>query len=211
MTQDFRLLYNEMSQKIQKTFELELKENQKAELGYIAAIDCWDKVKETLKHRGFKDDSDEINYFRNIKPRFFSWIEYMILLKEALLYAPSEASGAIIFWKWELNRFKSFYNNNIDFIVYYERKDWHLNSTYFLRRNNKTTDINPRVYDTDPAYYTSHDPRISSYLAHKMYSKYARRRLWELTGRIKANNGTKDSVIQMTDEKLEVSRRRKVI
>ena len=192
MKQEFRLLHNKMLQDLRTTMELELDERQKAESGYIIAKGYWDKLKEIIKTRGLNNEKEEIDFFRNVKPRFTCHIEYMILLNAALLNVPSDTQDVINYWTREMNRVKDFYNKHIDFIVYYGRKDWHFNSTYFLKKSNKSGNTKPdHPYDADPEYFTSHDPLISSYLAYTMYSKYARKRLWALTRLKNANNGTK--------------------
>ena len=164
-----------MLENIQWTMESGLPESQRVDSCCRITVDYWNKLKMVLKERGFKDDKDEIDFFRNVRRRFTSYIEYMMLLREALFSVPAEIKNAIDYWTKEIDRFKRFYDDNIDFIVYYGRKDWHHNSIYFLRRNNRSNN-NQSVhsYNADPEYCTSHDPLISSYLAYKMYAKYAR-------------------------------------
>ena len=147
----------------------------------------------------------EIVFFRNVKPRFTCHIEYMMLLSEALLNVPAASQDVINYWTREMNRVKGFYNKHIEFVVYYGRKDWHFNSTYFLRKNDKSGNSKPdHPYDADPEYCTSHDPLISSYLAYTMYSKYARKKLWELTRGKSANIEKKNgSLLQLEKQKMK--------
>ena len=192
MKKEFRIIHNEMLENIQRTMKSGSPESQRADSCCWITVDYWNKLKIVLKKRGFKDDKDEIDFFRNVKPRFTSYIEYMMLLREALYSVPAEINNATDYWTKEIDRFKLFYNNNIDFIVYYGRKDWHYNSIYFLRRNNKSDNSkSAHPYDADPEYCTSHDPIIASYLAHKMYAKYARKKLWALTRDTNTNKETK--------------------
>ena len=138
----------------------------------------------------------KINFFRNVKPRFTCHIEYMRLLSQAMLFVPAGKEDAINYWTREIERYKEFYQKNIEFIVYYGRKDWHLNSIYFLRKNNKPdNNTSSNAYDADPNFCTSHDPIIRSYLAYTMYAKYARKKLLALTRNNTEKNEKKISQI----------------
>ncbi|HEV8283588.1 MAG TPA: RteC domain-containing protein [Chitinophagaceae bacterium] len=96
----------------------------------------------------------------------------------------SEEKNKISFWKKETGRLKKFYDDNISFIIYYNCKSHYDDSKFFLRKNNSIQSMRSiHAHDSDPEYFTSHDHLISSYLAHNMYAKYARKKLWELTGR----------------------------
>jgi hypothetical protein len=176
-----------MLQDIQKTMQSESGEWDKAESCYWIANNYWEKLKVMIKEQGFKDDNDEINFFRNVKPRFTSHIEYMMMIAEALLFAPAERKDAIDFWRGQASRVKKFYLKNVSFLIYYHRKDHDHDAEYFLRRNNKTPYTGlAHVYDRDADYSASHDHLIRTYLAYRMFAKFARRKLWILTGRLKA-------------------------
>ena len=189
MKQEFRNLHNDMLKDLEKAMKLELPERGKVESCFWIAHNYWNKLKEFLNRRSFKDDHDEIEFFRNVKPRFTSYIEYMVLLSQALTCIPTEKDAEISYWKEEVERFKRFQQRNLEFVIYYECKRRHYDSIYFLRKNNKATAIIPApVYDADPEFCTSHDCMIRAFLAYRMYSKYARKKLWEVTGRIRKSD-----------------------
>ena len=108
MKQEFRQLHNKMLQDIQRTMEADLGESQKADSCFWIAIDYWDKLRAIVKQSGFSDDNDEINFFRNVKPRFTCHIEYMRLLSQAMLFVPAGKEDAINYWTREIERYKEF-------------------------------------------------------------------------------------------------------
>ena len=182
MKQEFRRLYKEMLQDIHRCMQLELSERERVDGCFWIARNYWDKLKAILKMRGFKDENDEIDFFRNVKPRFTCYIEYYVILTEALVCVPISKDAAVSYWKEEVNRVKRFCDKHSDFIIYYQCKRRHSDAIYFLRKNNRATVVTlPAVYDADPEYGTSHDSIIRTFLAYDMYAKYVRKRLWELT------------------------------
>jgi len=183
MRREIRRLYDNMLNDFQKAMELEQDELQSTESRILIAIDYWSKLKLIVKERGFKDENDEIDFFRNVKPRFTSYIEYMALIKDALLAIASDETNKISLWKKESDRLKKFYDDNISFIVYYNRKSHDDDLKFFLRKNNDIQNIRSLSdHDNDPEYFASHDHLVTTYLAYNMYAKYARKKLWELTG-----------------------------
>jgi len=183
MKKEVKHLYNNMLKDFEQVNELERGEYQKNESSFWIANDYWGKLKLIVKERGFKDEDDEMDFFRNVKPRFTSYIEYIMLVSQALRVVPVEEKNQISFWKEEGNRLKKFYNDNISFVIYYNRKSHYDDSIFFLRKNNATQNIRPiSAHDSDAEYFTSHDHLISAYLAYNMYAKYARKKLWALTG-----------------------------
>src|SRR5688572_22373199 len=79
----------------------------------------WDKVKEKFKESGTKTEYEEVDFFKNIKPFFTSYLEYYVILSEALISAPGESGLAMIYWEAESKRFQRFVDKNNSFVGYY--------------------------------------------------------------------------------------------
>ena len=179
MKQEYQQLYKEMLTEIERCMQTDLSEMERVENCYWTADDYWEKLKELIKQSGFKSKEDEINFFKNIKPQFTSYIEYFLVLSEALLFALEEEKEAIDFWKKQGERFRRFCEKNEDFVSYYKKGLKMHDEIFFLRRNSDREYrwFTAHVYDMDPGYFTSKDHLARSYLAFKMFNKYVKEKL----------------------------------
>ena len=79
--------------------DLHCHENEKkAEMEMIEAcfrssLDCWGKVNNLARKNGFRDESEEIGFFREAKPSFGACLEYYTFRYHALLFSPVDNSG----------------------------------------------------------------------------------------------------------------------
>jgi hypothetical protein len=168
--------------------QLDLPETERVESSFWIASNYWDKLKAMMKGRDkkvieFKDDNEEIDFFRNVKPRFTCHIEYYAILSEALQFVPKDQKAVTHFWKEEYKRFGRFCSKNETFVSYYESGEQYGNSIYFLRENKQPgTFVTTVPYDADENLCSSHDRVLRSYLAHKMYNDYVRGRIKSLVG-----------------------------
>jgi hypothetical protein len=184
MNEKYQLLYSEMLKDIARCEQLELPDAEWVTACFWIAHNYWERLKKLTNPNGFKNESEEIEFFRNVKPQFTSYIEYFTILSEALVCVPSHSMEAICYWEEEAKRFKRFCERNEEFITYYESGERYKDSLYFLKRNVNTGYV-PKapVYDVEPEYCTSQDHLVRSYLANKKYNEYVQKRLESLVGR----------------------------
>lgn len=182
MKKEYEPLYRDLLQDIERSMNLELPEKERAENCFWIANNYWGKLKELLRDRSFKDESDEIDFFRNVKPQFIHYIEYFVILTEALMFAPEESHSGIIYWDGEMKRFKRFCEKNNEFVTYYESGQRYKDSLFFLRKSSGDVKHVPSApsYDVDADYCTSHDGFVRSYLAQKKYYDYVKKKLEEV-------------------------------
>lgn len=182
MKSEYQLLHQDMLQDIDRCMQLGLPEIERAESSFWISSNYWENLKEQMQVRTFKDDDEEIDFFRNVKPEFTSWMEYFVILSGALLFVPVEKLDAINYWEEESTKFKRFCNKNNQFISYYENNDQHMDSNYFLRKGaeGRALVLNPPVYDIDTTFCTTHDPLVRAYLAQKKFHGYVHKRIAEL-------------------------------
>ena len=145
------------------------------------ACQYWNKLKELIRIEPFSGETEEINFFKNIKPKFTCYIEYFVILNEALLFIQENVPDKITHWEQEANRYKRFCDRNRNFIRYFEGRGRDLDSNYFLERNNRQSALpQERIYD-DGDCRSSHDSIVRSFLANKMYNDYVKVKLDELS------------------------------
>lgn len=159
---------------------IELPETERAECCYRAALNYWLKVKEHFFQRVIYVDTEEIEFFREVKPQFTALIEYYLILNQGLLFIPEKLEDRIAYWEEEAKRYQRFYVRNRTFIEYYEsgcnKEDMH----YFLARyNNQFMMPQERIYE-DSDCRTSHDHLVRGLIANRMYLDFAQEKLAEL-------------------------------
>ena len=158
--------------------QLELPEVERVESCFWIANNYWEKLKEMVKNKKFNNDTDEMDFFRNVKPQFTCHIEYYAILSEALQFVPKDEKDVSGFWEEECKRYNRFCSKNETFVSYYESGDKHGDSIYFLRENKQPgTVVTTMPYDADTELCASHDRVLRSYLAHKKYNEYVKMRL----------------------------------
>ncbi len=195
MKEKFSQLYEEMMSDVKRLLKKELPELERAESCYRITLKYWEEVKKDCTKIKFADQSEEIEFFREIKPRFTCQIEYYIFLYEALLMEPKNSTvnsiqDIIRFWEDEPKRYKRFYDKNEEFIQYYESGKRHFDSQYFIRTNkNPGITSTVRMYDMDSGLYSLYGQLLTTWLANKMYHEYVQAKIEELKGIITAKPG----------------------
>lgn len=183
MKEKFNRLYEDMMSDAKRLLRKELPELERVECCYRITESYWAQVKELCKEMKFADQNEEIEFFKDIKPKFTSQIEYFLILYEALLmvsknFSEFSTQEALLFWENETKRYKRFYEKNEEFIMYYENDERNLDSQYFVRTNkNPGITANVRVYDMNSNLYSLHGQLLTTWLANKMYYEYVLKKL----------------------------------
>lgn len=173
----FEHLYHELLASLERSWQLELREEKRVECCYRIAMDYWYKVREVFLDRDSYDEDAEIEFFREIKPLFTSHVEYYLILNQCLLFIPGELEGVVGYWEAESKRYKRFCDKHTDFIRYYEGYSSVDDKTFFLRRNSlQETPPQERLYE-DEDCRSSHDHLVRGLLANSMYHEYVNKKL----------------------------------
>lgn len=181
MKEEYKILHRHLVHDIVRCMQLELPEQERIESSFWIANNYWDKLKEIIKNKTFKDNSEEVDFFRNVKPHFTCHIEYYAILTEALQFVPNDEKAAQSFWEEENKRFARFCSKNETFVSYYESGDRYRDINYFIRENVKPgANVTTAPYDMDITLCTSQDRTLRSYLAHKMYNDYVKDKIKSL-------------------------------
>lgn len=163
---------------------------RKKQLPLIDEIECcfqictkyWSQLKIEVSKYEFKSDADEINFFKNCKPKFTSEIEYYNLLYHAEIFKPDiDIVELRKFWVKEGLRLKKFINEHEEFYSYYKNEDAYKDTLYFVRANSDYSNFSEtRLHDMLVKACTSHDYLVSGIIAQERYNAYVDARLKEL-------------------------------
>src|SRR5580658_575699 len=88
-------------------------EVEMVEACFRASLDSWSKMGKLARKIGFRDESEEIMFFKVVKPSFGACLEYYTYRYHALLFSPAgDPAGMRRFWRWEEKKMQRFFDDN---------------------------------------------------------------------------------------------------
>lgn len=131
-------------------------------------------LKDYLTPYSFKSKEEEIDFFKVIKPQFTSRLIYYHEVFNIEHNRPCGSEKIIRkYYKTELEKLKTFFDQNMDFYRYYRMENVYLDSKYFLRgKHGIRLKPDPFYYQTDHRFSTSHDFKIAKIMANELIKVY---------------------------------------
>ncbi len=134
--------------------------------------------KQFLKDKTMSLDS-EIDFFKNIKPKFTSlYIYHNAIFK---IESKMPHGGEKITKKYlnnELKKLKRFFDNNLDFYNYHRTGSSYLDFKYFVRGNyDVSLRLDSFYFEVDHNFSTSHDFKLAKVLAYDRIQVYLETKL----------------------------------
>lgn len=175
-------LENMILQNILDVERMECSTLQKSKLLILRMEDAFNGLKSFISNYSFKDDLEEIRFFKELKPRLFSQLVYYNKVYNIELKMPE---GSIddkrVYLKRIQCQIKDFFEDNLDFYGYFRSGNTHLDHIYFLRRK---PDI-PLCFDNfhferDSNFSACYDFKVTEILANEMLSVYLNTELAKL-------------------------------
>lgn len=174
----FKPLYLEMLSSLCFTLSMDLPEESKISNCFWISNDYWKKLLLSPEHLEFQNDDLEIDFYRNVKPKFTSYQQYFILLYESHMFIPPDPLQIPAYWRRESKSLQGFFKEHRSFIRYYLTGKTHKDKEYFLPKRVPIKSIlSYSVYDINMDYCSSHDHLVRSYLAHKMFAIFLRQKI----------------------------------
>jgi len=166
------------------------------------------KIKSFIQNYTFKNEDEEILFFKKIKPEIFSKLIYFVHIFNVESRRPMGSPEIQKnYFRDELEKLNLFFNNHLEFYQYYRMNSTYLDDKYFVRGKE---DIHlyqdSLMFYADPDFSTSHDYMVAQILANDKLEVYFNRELEALS--IKASNpnlgqtgNIYNNLIQWTDSK----------
>lgn len=183
-------LITDLEQQLE-TIHLESKDpveySEKA-MKYIVSI--LEKLKSFFIQYTFEKKSDEIEFFREIKPQFASKLIYYNTIYGIETKKPFGSSKAQRkFYNTELTKLKDFFDENSHFYEYYRTGNRYLDKKYFVRgKHDLKLSIDSFYFQADQRFSTSHDFKLAKILANDKIKEYLQQRLELLQNRAAKEN-----------------------
>ncbi|HKC68304.1 MAG TPA: RteC domain-containing protein [Bacteroidia bacterium] len=147
---------------------------KRSELSFEICKKVMDQLKSFILKYKFKSTAEEIKFFRDMKPLFYSKLIYHLSIYNIETKRPN--GGDKILKKYlinELDKLKRYFDHNLDFYKYYRTSSNYLDHKYFVRgKQDLQLSIDSYFFETDTRFSTSHDYKISKILVHDQLQVY---------------------------------------
>lgn len=136
--------------------------------------DAFDRLKEFILSYTFKNEDEEILFFKDIKPKFcYRLIFYRKIYNIEMNRPLAGVDAQRDYLSKELNAINEYTIKRLDFIRYYRSGSSHLDTLYFLRQKKDTEQyLETFYYELDPKFSTNCDFKVAKILSNDMLSTY---------------------------------------
>ena len=135
--------------------------------------DAFKQLKLFVMSHNFKNDDDEISFFKEIKPRLCFRLIYYRKVYNIEMNRPIGIDKQREYLCDILNDINKYNSKRLDFIRYYRSGSTHLDALYFLRDSTDAEQYLETFYhELDPKFSTNCDFKVAKILSNDMLSAY---------------------------------------
>lgn len=165
--------YQEMLQELDHYRRLDFSNPSRIVYCFKICMDHWQKIQRYVASHTFASEAEEIQFFKIVKPKYTSLIEYYTMVYHAELFKPSGDEERHLFWRKENARVARFNHEHAAFCAYYKSGCTSMDRVYFMRcSHNCCNEKRNMLYDADDSMIASHGHLATSLLAYEMYEVY---------------------------------------
>ncbi|MBS1519852.1 MAG: RteC domain-containing protein [Bacteroidetes bacterium] len=130
------------------------------------------KMKRYVSNYAFKDVAEEIHFFKEVKPLFYSKYIYFINVYNFLMQLPPGGEDAVrAYINFHLTDLQRFFDHNKAFYQYYRSGSTQMDEIYFTR-GGFDVQMELEDFEEDEQYSTSHDYKLSKIMANEKFQDY---------------------------------------
>lgn len=160
-----------------KIEQIEISEDnilKKSLAGSQVLAKAFNQLKVFILTYSFKNEEEEILFFKDIKPKFcYRLIYYRKIFNIEMNRPLAGIDAQKEYLNKELNSINEYTTKRLDFIRYYRSGSTHLDSLYFLRGKMYTEQyLETFYYELDPNFSTNCDFKVAKILANDVLSVY---------------------------------------
>ncbi len=174
MNPKYNILLNQLNEQL-NFIDLEIDDQiKKCEQAITIILESINELKKATIKSNFKSQNEEIQFFKDIKPKFTSKLIYYNTIFKIETKKPH--GGERILKKYlnnELDKLKRYFDNNLDFYKYYRTGSNYLDHKYFSRgKIDIKLALDSFYFEVDHSYSTSHDFKVAKIMAHDLIQVY---------------------------------------
>jgi hypothetical protein len=147
---------------------------KKSEFSICCIKHCLKQLKVHVTENDFRSQSEEIKFFKDIKPSIHAQLIYFTQVADIELKRPfvnEESQQKYLYDKLEM--LNQFFNENIEFYKYIRSNYTNLDDKYFVRQNADLNQFADFYYhNIDHDFSTSHDHKLARLMASDLLSIY---------------------------------------
>ncbi len=134
----------------------------------------FDRLKEFIIVYKFKDENEEMLFFKEVKPKIFCHLIYYRKVYNIEMHRPiASIEAQKEFLKKKLDVIQDFNDKILDFYRYYRSGATYLDAAYFLRGQPDTEQyLETFYYERDPQFSTNADFKVAKIMANDMLQAY---------------------------------------
>ena len=174
MTNYYQTIINELDDRINELTYEPSNSLISYENAIILVLQKLEEIKKYIKKNGFKDDEEEILFFKQLKPQLVSKLIYFNAIYKIETKRPR--GGDKIIKKYlnvELSKIKRYFDANLEFYKYYRTNSTHLDYKFFLRgKHDIKLSLDTYYFEADHNFATSHDYKVAKIIANDLIQVY---------------------------------------
>ena len=145
MNDFYRQLYENLVQGIDECEKQHTDFRQHIECCFHICESTNQLVDKQLASATFRSEEEEIIFFKHIRPKFSSLVEFYSIIYRAELFLPEGQNAKMQFWKNELQRAENFFDFNKEFYQYIKDGETFRDKEYFLRSSEESAGANSLI------------------------------------------------------------------
>lgn len=140
----------------------------------VLVLQKLEEIKKYIKKNGFKDDEEEILFFKQLKPQLVSKLIYFNAIYKIETKRPRGGDKTIKkYLNIELSKIKRYFDANLEFYKYYRTNSTHLDNKFFLRgKHDIKLSLDTYYFEADHNFTTSHDYKVAKIIANDLIQVY---------------------------------------
>lgn len=130
-----------------------------------------------VSSKGFINSEEEIQFFKEVKPKFLSEVEYFRLLYHVELFLPEEEEAVEGFWTREGERLDKFISEHREFYEYIKSGQAYNDRVFFTHCEHCGEGSLGTTIQEGEEFKSSHDGLLATMMALEKYRDYVERKL----------------------------------
>ncbi|WP_410219794.1 RteC domain-containing protein [Pedobacter sp.] len=153
-----------------------------SEIAIKTTLDCLTELKKFILERRFKNDEEEIYFFKCLKPQILSKLIYYNAIFKIETKKPFGCEKTLRkYLHKELEKLKRFFDNNLEFYKYYRTNSTYLDHKYFVRgKHDIKLSLDTFYFEADHSFSTSHDYKVAKIIANDLIQVYLEGQLYKV-------------------------------
>lgn len=200
MNPKYNILLNNLNEQL-NFIDLEIDDQiKKCEQAITIILKSINELKKLTAKNNFKSKSEEIMFFKEIKPLFTSKFIYFNRVYKIEMKKPNGGNRILKkYYNNELLKLKAFFDNELEFYQYFRSGSTYLDYKYFLRGEfDIKLALDSYYFESDMSFATSHDFKVATILANDLIELYIENQLIMLENKENTEKSQRKPNVKMT-------------